>query len=264
MNCKPAAPAPDSVARLLADVGLRYLPDHLEDFVARATRASWTPVQIVEEIARAESQERARRSLQSRIRQAQIGRYKPMADFDWAWPQKVNRDLVENLFALDFVRDARNLILVGTQGLGKTMIAKNLAMTAVEKGHSTLFVTASRIIADIGGQESNAARERRFKHYVKPTVLAIDELGYLSYDSAAADILFQIVNRRYEAKPIILTTNMPFRDWSAVFPNAASASALVDRLTHHSHIVLVKGDSYRKHEAQMDRNARKEPQDPEA
>ena len=91
----------------------------------------------------------------------------------------------------------------------------------------------------------------------------IDELGYLSYDNAAADILFQIVNRRYEAKPIILTTNMPFREWSSVFPNAASASALVDRLTHHSHIVLIKGDSYRKHEAQLDRKARKEPQDPD-
>ena len=255
---------PDGLAKRLAAVGLRYLPDHLEDFVAHATRASWTPVQIVEEIARLEAQEKARRSLQSRIRQAQIGRFRPMADFDWNWPQKINRTLVEDLFTLDFVRDARNAILVGTQGLGKTMIAKNLTMAAVEAGHSALFVSASRIIADIGGQESAPARERRFKHYVKPTVLAIDELGYLSYDNAAADILFQIVNRRYEAKPIVLTTNMPFRDWSSVFPNAASASALVDRLTHHSCVVLIKGDSYRKHEAQMDRNARKEPQDPEA
>ncbi len=255
---------PGDLARRLATIGLRYLPDHLEDFVARATKASWTAVQIVEEIARVEAQEKACRSLQSRIRQAQIGRVKPMADFDWGWPQKVNRTLVEDLFKLDFVRDFRNVILVGTQGLGKTMIAKNLTMAAVEKGHSALFVSASRIIADIGRQESAPARERRFRHYVKPSVLAIDELGYLSYDNAAADILFQIVNRRYEAKPIILTTNVSFREWSNVFPNAASASALVDRLTHHSHVVLIKGDSYRKHEAQMDRSARKEPMDPEA
>jgi len=263
MNCDLNLPGNDPLAKSLAAIGLRYLPEHLGDFVARATRAAWTPVQLVEELARLESQERARRSLQSRIRQAQLGRYKPMADFDWNWPQKVDRSLVDELFSLDFVRAPRNVILVGTQGLGKTMIAKNLAMTAIEKGYSALFVLASRVIADIGGQESNAARERRFKHYVKPSVLVIDELGYLSYDSTAADILFQIINRRYEAKPIILTTNMPFRDWSSVFPNAASASALVDRLTHHSHIVLVKGDSYRKYEAQMDRNARKEPQDPE-
>ena len=108
---------PGDLARQLATIGLRYLPDHLEDFVARATKASWTAVQIVEEIARVEAQEKACRSLQSRIRQAQIGRVKPMADFDWGWPQKVNRTLVEDLFKLDFVRDFRNVILVGTQGL---------------------------------------------------------------------------------------------------------------------------------------------------
>lgn len=263
MTCKTAPGQGESLLKALFAIGLRYLPEHLDDFLARATRASWTPMQLVEEIARHESNEKALRSLQSRMRQAQIGRVKPMADFDWDWPQKINRTLVEELFSLDFVKDPRNTVLVGTQGLGKTMIAKNLAVAAVEKGYSALFVSASKIISDIGGQESSAARERRFKHYVKPSVLVIDELGYLSYDNAAADILFQIVNRRYEAKPIILTTNMPFREWSSVFPNAASASALVDRLTHHSHVILIKGDSYRKHEAQMDRNARKEPQDPE-
>ncbi len=264
MICKSIPGQGEGLMKTLIAIGLRYLPTHLDDFIARATRASWTPMQIVEEISRHESNEKTLRGLENRMRQAQIGRVKPMADFDWNWPEKINRDLVDDLFKLDFVKEPRNIVLVGTQGVGKTMIAKNLAVSAVEKGYSTLFVSASRVISDIGGQESSAARERRFKHYVKPAVLVIDELGYLSYDNSAADILFQIVNRRYEVKPIILTTNMPFREWSNVFPNAASASALVDRLTHHSHVVHIKGDSYRKREAQMDRNTRKEPQDPEA
>jgi len=104
-------------------------------------------------------------------------------------------------------------------------------------------------------------RERRFRHYCRPALLLIDELGYLAYDNAAADILFQLVNRRYEVKPIVLTTNLAFRDWRAIFPNAASASALIDRLTHHSHIVAIKGDSYRKHEARQERRGQTDDQD---
>ena len=133
------------------------------------------------------------------------------------------------------------------------MIGKNIAYAALQKGYSALYAPASKIIADIGGQETAFLRERRFHHYCRPALLLVDELGYLAYDNAAADILFQLVNRRYEQKPIVLTTNLAFRDWKDIFPNAASASALIDRLTHHSHIVVIKGESYRKHEARQDR-----------
>jgi DNA replication protein DnaC len=184
-----------------------------------------------------------------------------MADFDWNWPKSIDRLLVESLFDLGFMRDAKNVVLVGTQGLGKTMIANNLALAAVQKGYSALFAPASKIIADIGGQDGAWMRERCFRRYCRPALLIIDEIGYLAYDNAAADILFQLVNRRYETKPVVLTTNLVFRDWSAIFPNAASASALVDRLTHHSNVVVIKGESYRKHEAKLDKKSPSDGQD---
>ncbi len=245
----------------LAALGLNWLSEHFQDLVARATRERLTPLQVVEEIVRHESSHHATRSLQSRICRANLGRFKPMADFDWDWPKAMDRPLVESLFDLSFITQARNVVLVGSQGLGKTMIAKNLALAAIQKGYTALCAPASKIIADIGGQEGAWMRERCFRRYCRPAVLLIDEIGYLAYDNAAADILFQLVNRRYESKPIILTTNLAFRDWSSIFPNAASASALVDRLTHHSHIVVIKGESYRKHEARLDRQGSTDIQD---
>jgi len=246
-------PGEGSFTDQLTAIGLSWLADNLQDFIARATKERLTPLQIIEEAVRSEAVWRAGRSLDSRVALAQLGRFKPMADFDWDWPKSIDRNLVESLFDLTFFRDARNVVLVGNQGLGKTMIAKNLALTAIQKGYSALFAPASKIIADIGGQEGAWMRERRFRRYCRPALLIVDEIGYLAYDNAAADILFQLVTRRYETKPIILTTNLAFRDWSAIFPNAASASALVDRLTHHSHVVVVKGKSYRMREAMDDR-----------
>ncbi|MGH7262075.1 MAG: ATP-binding protein, partial [Nitrospiraceae bacterium] len=106
-------------------------------------------------------------------------------------------------------------------------------------------------------QETARALERRLQHYARPHVLAIDELGYLSFDSQAADLLFQIVNRRYEKRSIVMTTNLAFSDWSTIFPNATSAVALVDRLTHHAEIIAIEGESYRRREAAEGRRGRK-------
>ena len=260
MNCRrvpgPARrllPGEGTIVDQIAAIGLPHLSEHLQDFVARATKERFTPLQTIEEIVRIESRELAARSMASRLARAQLGRFKPMADFDWEWPKSIDRPLVEDVFELSFMREVRNIVVVGTQGLGKTMIGKNIAYAALQKGYSALYAPASKIIADIGGQETAFLRERRFRHYCRPALLLVDELGYLAYDNAAADILFQLVNRRYEQKPIVLTTNLAFRDWKDIFPNAASASALIDRLTHHSHIVVIKGESYRKHEARQDR-----------
>jgi DNA replication protein DnaC len=260
MNCKRdpgpprrLLPEEGTFPQQLDSLGLSWLSENLQDFVAHATKERLTPLQIVEEVVRHEAVWRAGRSLESRVARAQLGRFKPMADFDWDWPKAIDRPLVESLFDLSFMREARNVVLVGTQGVGKTMIAKNLALAALQKGYSALCAQASKIIADIGGQDSAWMRERCFRRYCRPALLIIDEIGYLAYDNAAADILFQLVNRRYETKPIVLTTNLAFREWTAVFPNAASASALVDRLTHHSRVVVIKGESYRKREAKNDR-----------
>ena len=178
-----------------------------------------------------------------------------MADFDWAWPKRIDRAAVEAALRLDFLADARNVVLVAPQGLGKTMIAQNIAHDAVLAGTHVLFTTAAQLLLDLGSQESARALARRLNHYATRGLLVIDEIGYLSYDARAADLLFQVVTRRYEKRSLVLTTNLPFSEWPTIFPNAGSAVALIDRLVHHAEIITIEGDSYRRRIAEAQAQA---------
>jgi DNA replication protein DnaC len=251
----PNTPATDLPARL-GRIGLRALPGVLEDFLARATTARLSPRQILEHLADAEETERSRRSLERRLRQARLGRFKPIADFDWSWPRKIDRPLIERALTLDFLPEGRNLILLGTNGLGKTMIAKNLAYGAVLAGYSVLFRTASEILDDLQCDSAELQR-RKLQKYARPSLLCVDELGYLSYDHHAADLLYEIVNRRYERRSIVVTTNRSFKEWNQVFPNATCIATLLDRLTHHADFTVIEGGSYRVRESEQEAQARR-------
>ena len=240
----------------LGTLGLHRTSDEFDDFVARATRSRWSPVQQLEELVRQETQERTRKNVERRLGRAHLGRFKPMADFDWNWPKKIERDAVERVLGLGFVERGENVVLVANQGLGKTMMAKNVAHAAIMAGQSALFVTASELLLDLRKQDTARGLERRLRHYASAHVLVVDEIGYLSYDNAAADLLFQIVTRRYERRPTVLTTNLAFAEWNTVFPNAACATALIDRLTHHSEIITIEGESYRLREAEQAKKSR--------
>jgi DNA replication protein DnaC len=247
-----ATPLPEQLTAL----GLRYTAAHLDDVVALATKRRWSATQLLEHLVEQEHQERTRRSLERRVARARIGRFTPMSEFDWAWPKRIDRAAVEAALQLDFLADARNVVLVAPQGLGKTMIAQNIAHAAVLAGTHVLFTTAAHLLLDLGGQESTRALARRLNHYATRGLLVIDEIGYLSYDARAADLLFQVVSRRYERKSLALTTNLPFSAWPTIFPNAATATALIDRLVHHAEILTIEGDSYRRRVAEATRKSR--------
>jgi DNA replication protein DnaC len=204
-----------------------------------------------------EDTERARRSLKRRLDNARLGAFKPIADFDWSWPSKCDRSAIEELFALGFLGEAANVVLIGPNGLGKTMLLKNLAHQAILHGHSARFTLASDMLHDLAAQDSTVALARRLRRYTRASVLAIDEVGYLSYDARYADLLFEVITRRYELRrPVLLSTNKAFAEWNQVFPNAACVVALVDRLLHRAEIIALDGKSYRFKEAQ-ERAARK-------
>jgi DNA replication protein DnaC len=242
----------------LTRLGLTHAAATVNDLIARATQKRWSPAVLLETLVQAELDQRAQRHLERRLRAARLGRFKSMTDWEWDWPKQIHRATVDRVFTLDFIAKGENIILVGNQGLGKTMLAKNLLHQAVLAGHSALFITASDLLLDLNGQETSRALERRFRAYTRPRVLAIDEIGYLSYDAHAADLLFQIITRRYEERSIVVTTNRVFRDWNTVFPNASCAVALVDRLTHHSEILPIEGESYRRREAEARQKKRRD------
>jgi len=208
------------------------------------TQLSWLIIWFSWEIA-----ERKKRGLERRLRSAKIGKFKPLMDFDWQWPDKIDQQSIAALMQLDFINDATNIIFLGSNGVGKTTIAQNLAYQTALQGHSILFTSAANMLNDLAALDGDMALKRRLKYYAQPKLLVIDEVGYLSYSNRHADLLFEIVNRRYEKVSTIVTTNRPFSEWGEVFPNAACVVSLIDRLIHHSEFLSIEGGSYRMKEA---------------
>lgn len=204
-----------------------------------------------------EEHERQRRSLERRLRQAHIGRFKPLADFDWHWLVKGDRAAVEELMTLEFIGEAANAVLLGPNGVGKSTIARNIAYQAVLQGHTVRFVSASEMLNELAAQDGDAALRRRLKLYAQPSLLIVDELGYLAYGNRHADLLFDIISRRYEHKSTVVTTNKPFAEWGELFPNATCVVSLIDRLVHKAEILYFEGESYRLKEARERREQKK-------
>ena len=172
---------------------------------------------------------------------AHIGRFKPLCDFDWAWPKRYDRAAIEALMTLDFLNDATNVILVGPNGVGKSTLAQNIAYQALIAGHTVLFTSAGQLLGDLSALDSDSALRRRLRHYARPQLLAIDEVGYLSYSSRHADLMFELISRRYQVRSTLITTNRPFAEWREVFPNAACVVSLIDRLVHNAEIIPLEG-----------------------
>jgi DNA replication protein DnaC len=240
----------------LQQIGLRALPAQLDDFIARAGKSRWSPHQILEQMLEAEVQERSRRSLEHRLRFSGIKKFKPIADFEWSWPTKIERDIIERALTLDFLPEARNLVLVGANGLGKTMIAQNICHAAVLAGYSVLFRSAAALLEELHRQTPEG-RRNKLRTYTNAGLLCIDEVGYLSADDKAADLLYEVINRRYERKPVIITTNRAFKDWNQVFPNATCIVTMLDRLLHHADVTVIEGQSYRVRESEQETAARR-------
>ncbi|MGC3030294.1 IS21-like element helper ATPase IstB [Burkholderia sp. DN3021] len=203
-----------------------------------------------------EEDERTQRSLQRRIRAAKLGKFKILTDFDWDWPKRIDRMAVEELMSLSFLDDATNVVFIGPNGVGKSTLAQTLAHHALIQGLTVLFKSASEMLGELAALDSDSALRRRLQHYATPDILVIDEVGYLSYSNRHADLLFELVSRRYEKRSTIVTTNKPFKEWSDVFPNAACVVSLVDRLVHRAEVISIEGESYRLKEARERNEAR--------
>jgi len=237
--------ATDDLGERLRRVGLRARRDALDAFLVHAHKARIGPTEIIEQLVDLEERARAAVNLARRTRFASLGSFKTFDRFDWSHPEKIDRALVERLLELDFVEQGQNVLLKGGSGLGKTMIALNLAQAALAAGFTVRFSTLAAALADLLSQESMPAFERRIRRYTRPDLLILDELGYLPCDTRAADILYNIVSRRHEQRSTVITTNLAFKQWGNTFPGAACVVALVDRFAQHCHRVEIIGESYR-------------------
>jgi DNA replication protein DnaC len=239
----------DAATTLRSQLSALNLPFMLENYQAFAQSAAdkhWSHLDYLTELLGGEASARDDRRVQRCIKQARFPVLKTLDQFDWNWPTKINRLLIQNLFHLDFVAKNANVVFISGTGLGKSHLMTALGHAACLRGHSVLFTGAVDIINSMAAAQASGGMKQTLNHYIKPRVLCIDELGYLPIDKFGADCLFQIISHRYERGATLLTTNRIYKNWASIFDkDAVLTSALLDRLLHHAETVLIEGKSYR-------------------
>ncbi|WP_437478979.1 IS21-like element helper ATPase IstB [Sorangium sp. So ce1014] len=230
----------------LSRLGLRVPKEALDALLIHAQKSKLSPTELLEGLAAIEQREREARNLARRAKHAKLGSPKGLDRFDWNHPRAIDRELYEHLYStLEFLRRGENVLFRGPAGVGKTTLSQNLGLRALACGHTVLFSTLPAALADLMRQESLPAVERRLRRYTSLDLLILDELGYVPCDARAADLFFHIVSRRHEHKPIVLTTNLAYKQWTSVFKDASCLDALVDRFAQHCHTLDIDADSWR-------------------
>lgn len=170
---------------------------------------------------------------------------KGIHDYDFDFQPSINKSQVLDLSTLRFIGNNENILFVGPSGVGKTHLATSIGIESAKKRYSTYFISCHDLITQLNKAHFENKLESKLKHYSKYRVLIIDEIGYLPVDKQGANLLFQLIAKRYEKKCTIVTTNQPFSKWGEVFDDNVLANAILDRLLHHSHIIKINGQSYR-------------------
>ena len=225
---------------------LSFIAEQYQPLADEAARAQWTPVQYLARLIEGETQRRHDRHIARRIAAARLPIIKTLDQFNWNWPKKINQAQVQNLFRLAFLKDQASVIFIGGVGLGKTHLATALGHAACLQGHAVLFTTAVEAINTLSAAQAQCRLKAELKKFLAPTLLVMDELGYLPIDKNGADLLFQIISGRYEKGSTVITTNQPYKNWARIFNNDSTiTSAVLDRLLHHAETIVMEGKSYR-------------------
>jgi len=236
----------DSLVTCLLQLKLSYFREYHQVLAKEAVEKSWTQLDFLGRLVEGEVLRRKDHATQRRIQAARFPVIKTLEQFNWTWPKKINRVHVQNLFRLSFLKDKANVIFMGGAGLGKTHLATALAYEGCLAGHTVLVTTAIDIVNTLAAAQSTHRLKSELKKYISPSIVLIDEMGYLPIDKTGADLLFQVFSQRYETGSTLVTTNQAYKNWARIFNNDATlTSAVLDRLLHHAETVTIEGKSYR-------------------
>jgi DNA replication protein DnaC len=244
---------PEALLKELHTLKLLQIVELLPATLLEAGQKDWTHLELLKHLVSAEVTAREVRALERRIRSARLPRLKTLEDYDFNFPQRIPKQRILDYFSCDFITRHENMILVGNQGVGKTHLLVALGYTACRLGFSVRYTRVIDMLNELTRAQQNGVLGNVLKFYKYPSLLLLDELGYLPVDKRGADLLFQVIAARYETGSIVITTNRVFKDWGLILDaDATLASALLDRLVHHGEALQIKGDSYRLNKRKLD------------
>jgi len=243
----------EQLLRDLTNLKLTRIAEIYREVLDEAARKNSSMLEVLSTLFAEEADARSERALLRRIRQARLPQRKSLEEYEFNFPKRLPKQKILRLFDCQFVEQHQCGIMIGPTGVGKTHLLTALGYTACERGISVRFTRVVDMINVLTTAQINGTLEKALKAYVNPSLLLLDELGYLPIDKRGADLMFQVVAARYESGSIVLTTNRAFADWGKIFDvDNTLATAMIDRLMHHGEAYVIRGDSYRMKDKDQD------------
>jgi DNA replication protein DnaC len=241
----PLSPQEERIFAALKRLQLTYLRETLAAVLSQAAKEEWTYLEFLDQILRREVDAKQGKRIQMGMQIAHFPCVRTIEGFDFAFQPSADERLIRELSTGTFIAHGENVLIFGPPGVGKSHLAIGLGRKIVEQGHTVRFTTATALLATLGKAETEGGLSDKLTEFGKPRLLIIDELGYLPFERRAAHLFFQLVNRRYEKGSLLVTTNQRVSDWGMVFGDEVLATAILDLLLHHSHTLMITGESYR-------------------